>query len=95
MTHPYPRKALAFLLTLGIAAALGSCTYRELATAPNTASGAQDLTRALHKDIDVIVVIYAENRAFDNLYGNFPGRAEFARRDRCERPPVAGLSPAS
>ncbi|HYP57388.1 MAG TPA: alkaline phosphatase family protein, partial [Beijerinckia sp.] len=23
--------------------------------------------------IDTIVVIYAENRSFDNLYGNFPG----------------------
>ena len=29
-------------------------------------------TRALRSDIDTIVVIYAENRAFDNLYGNFP-----------------------
>jgi len=29
-------------------------------------------TRALRNDIDTIVVIYAENRAFDNLYGNFP-----------------------
>ena len=24
-------------------------------------------------DVDTIVVIYAENRGFDNLYGNFPG----------------------
>jgi acid phosphatase len=30
-------------------------------------------TRALQRDVDTIVVIYAENRAFDNLYGNFPG----------------------
>ena len=30
-------------------------------------------TRALRSKIDNIVVIYAENRAFDNLYGNFPG----------------------
>jgi acid phosphatase len=30
------------------------------------------VTRALRNDIDTIVVIYAENRAFDNLYGNFP-----------------------
>jgi acid phosphatase len=29
--------------------------------------------RALRAKIDTIVVIYAENRAFDNLYGNFPG----------------------
>src|SRR5262249_39886379 len=25
------------------------------------------------KRIDTVVVIYAENRSFDNLYGNFPG----------------------
>jgi acid phosphatase len=27
----------------------------------------------LREKVDTIVVIYAENRAFDNLYGNFPG----------------------
>jgi acid phosphatase len=30
-------------------------------------------TRALQSKVGTIVVIYAENRAFDNLYGNFPG----------------------
>src|SRR6266481_7397460 len=25
------------------------------------------------QDIDTVVVIYAENRSFDNLYGSFPG----------------------
>jgi acid phosphatase len=30
-------------------------------------------TRALRANVSTIVVIYAENRAFDNLYGNFPG----------------------
>src|SRR5260370_24196300 len=30
------------------------------------------VTRAVRSQIDTIVVIYAENRAFDNLYGNFP-----------------------
>ena len=42
------------------------------------------------QDIDTIVVIYAENRSFDNLYGSFPGAnglsqltpAEYAQRDR-------------
>ena len=31
------------------------------------------VTQDLRDKIDTIVVIYAENRAFDNLYGNFPG----------------------
>lgn len=30
-------------------------------------------TRALRAEVKTIVVIYAENRAFDNLYGGFPG----------------------
>lgn len=30
-------------------------------------------TQALRAKVSTIVVIYAENRAFDNLYGNFPG----------------------
>ena len=30
--------------------------------------------------IDTVVVIYAENRSFDNLYGHFPGRQRPAER---------------
>jgi len=39
------------------------------------ASPARDriVTAALRAKVHNIVVIYAENRAFDNLYGNFPG----------------------
>ena len=40
------------------------------ADAPGSADTAQ--TRAL-RAIDTVVVIYAENRSFDNLYGTFPG----------------------
>ena len=53
------------------------------------------------QDIDTIVVLYAENRSFDNLYGSFPGAnglsqvtpAEYMQRDRDgsvlkELPPV-------
>ena len=36
------------------------------------------MTRALRADIDTVVIIYAENRAFDNLYGNFPGAHNLA-----------------
>ncbi|MFT3803043.1 MAG: acid phosphatase [Burkholderiaceae bacterium] len=32
-----------------------------------------DVTAALQKNVQNIVVIYAENRSFDNLFGNFPG----------------------
>ena len=50
-----------------------SCVPANLATAPNPAATPLGRTAALRSDIDTIVVIYAENRAFDNLYGNFPG----------------------
>jgi acid phosphatase len=52
-----------------VCAMLGACS-----NPPPTAARLSDeaVTRALRQDIDTIVVIYAENRAFDKLYGNFP-----------------------
>jgi len=35
--------------------------------------GTDPSTQVLRSQVKTIVVIYAENRAFDNLYGNFPG----------------------
>src|SRR6266403_3905143 len=62
------RACLTLLFTFGLAAALAGCANRVLVS-----SGGDAATRALRAKIDTIVVIYAENRAFDNLYGNFPG----------------------
>jgi acid phosphatase len=56
------------LLALAAAAALGACANKNIM--PRTGDAT---TTALRSKIDTIVVIYAENRAFDNLYGNFPG----------------------
>jgi acid phosphatase len=56
------------LLAFGIAA-LAGCANQDLVRN----SGEAAVTRALRSKIDTIVIIYAENRAFDNLYGNFPG----------------------
>jgi len=54
--------------------ALCGCTQRDLDTTPGATGGKSAAsTRALRSHVDTIVVIYAENRAFDNLYGNFPG----------------------
>jgi acid phosphatase len=58
------------LLAFGFAAALAACANQDLRP---SAGGRGVTTRALRTKIDTIVVIYAENRAFDNLYGNFPG----------------------
>ena len=63
-------------LFFGLAAAmLGSCADKNLATVPARADadGTAATTRALRSKVDTIVVIFAENRAFDNLYGHFPG----------------------
>ncbi|WP_159229461.1 acid phosphatase [Pseudomonas syringae group genomosp. 3] len=49
------------------------------------------LDRALRENVKTVVVIYAENRSFNNLFGNFPGvqkplssvrPAEYQQRDR-------------
>jgi acid phosphatase len=61
------RSLMALILAVGVA----SCANRTLVTTP--VSPADATTRALRAKVDTIVVIYAENRAFDNLYGNFPG----------------------
>jgi acid phosphatase len=54
-------------LTLVAAAVLSACN------SSNDASTPQDPTAQLQAKVKNVVVIYAENRAFDNLYGNFPG----------------------
>ena len=64
----------SFLAGFAIAVALCGCTQRDLsATSGGTGSASAASTRALQSKVDTIVVIYAENRAFDNLYGHFPG----------------------
>ena len=71
-------------LALACAAALVSCAHQDR---PAPAGAADATTQALRSKVDTIVVIYAENRAFDNLYGNFPGaRALSEVVDRDGRP---------
>ena len=65
------RRALFPLLAaLGLAAISAGCAHRNIVL---SAGGRDTTTRALRSKIDTVVVIYAENRAFDNLYGRFPG----------------------
>jgi acid phosphatase len=52
-------------LALGVLALLSACGGDD--TPP------VDTTAALQSKVQNIVVIYAENRSFDNLFGNFPG----------------------
>jgi acid phosphatase len=68
-----------FLTGLGIAAVavgggLGGCTPSD--QTGNTSSAAlsgAELDRALRDKVKNVVVIFAENRSFNNLFGDFPG----------------------
>jgi acid phosphatase len=65
-----PRAGRSLLLALGFVATLVGCANKNIISG----SGKGDATtRALRSKVDTIVVIYAENRAFDNLFGNYPG----------------------
>ncbi|HEV7359437.1 MAG TPA: acid phosphatase [Steroidobacteraceae bacterium] len=74
MAHPTRLRAYRYLLYWLCGAALTSCMQRDLATAPASKRDSSiAISQALRNQVDNIVVIYAENRAFDNLYGNFQG----------------------
>ena len=55
-----------------LGAMIGACTLPATSIKSRATEG-NATTQALRDKVKVIVVIYAENRAFDNLYGNFPG----------------------
>ena len=86
------RAALALSCTALIAAALSSCTTTPVPAAPVGAGTTLSVSRALRADIDTIVVIYAENRAFDNLYGNFPGARNLSEVLDRDGHPLAGYN---
>ncbi|HSY97716.1 MAG TPA: acid phosphatase [Steroidobacteraceae bacterium] len=67
---------LGFAILAGCAGESGLPTSRISNGISNGIANSDDAdaaTRALRSRIGTIVVIYAENRAFDSLYGNFPG----------------------
>ena len=61
-----PIKPIALLTPLAIAAVLSL-------SACGDSDSPVDTTTALKNKVQNVVVIYAENRSFDNLFGNFPG----------------------
>ena len=76
---------------LAACAVLGACSNPQASSrAPSAGTWADEsgTTQALRNDIDTVVVIFAENRAFDNLYGNFPnarGLREVVAADGADR----------
>ena len=87
------RRFLAGAAALGVGAATlsaygGSGPDSPAKTAPLTPA---ELDSKLHEQVKTIVVIYAENRSFNNLFANFPGvekplsalkPADYQQRDR-------------
>jgi len=82
---PYPLRATPRLITLALVT-LGTCASALAQSSSDDAAS----TAALRSKVKNVVVIYAENRSFDNLFGHFPGAngvanasaASMAQRDR-------------
>ncbi|SDC59608.1 acid phosphatase [Paraburkholderia lycopersici] len=71
---PARRRVLGGLAAVGVGLALGGCQTPEQSAAAATRSAADSrVDAALRDQVRQIVVIYAENRSFVNLYGNYPG----------------------
>lgn len=70
---PGRRRILGGMAAFGASLALGGCeTGPSGEAAPRSAADLR-LDQALREQVRHIVVIYAENRSFANLYGDFPG----------------------
>ncbi|CAG4918597.1 acid phosphatase [Paraburkholderia saeva] len=98
---PERRRVLTGLAAVGIGLALTGCKT-DLQSAGSGPRSAADLRldAALHDQVRHIVVIYAENRSFANLYGNFPGvqhpldavpASRYVQLDRDGKTPLAQL----
>jgi len=76
LDNPERRRILAGFAAIGAGLALTGChTLEQANDNGNKPRSAADLRldAALRANVKHIVVIYAENRSFSNLYGNFPG----------------------
>jgi acid phosphatase len=66
-------KSIALLTPIALSATLALAACNDGSSSGSTTTPPVDTTAALQKDVQNIVVIYAENRSFDNLFGTFPG----------------------
>ncbi|TCW75367.1 acid phosphatase [Burkholderia sp. SRS-46] len=70
---PDRRRVLGGIAAFGASVALAGCETQPLAGAAPRSAADLRLDDALRHHVRNIVVIYAENRSFANLYGDFPG----------------------
>ncbi|MCV4264486.1 acid phosphatase [Pseudomonas capsici] len=92
-TNPSRRRFLGGMAALGAGVTLGgyaNAQEKPPARAEKHLTGVE-LDKALKQHIKTVVVIYAENRSFNNLFGDFPGvekplsalkPADYQQRDR-------------
>jgi acid phosphatase len=87
------RRFLGGVAVLGAGAALTAYGNQDNVPGetPDRPLSAEELDKALHDHVKTVVVIYAENRSFNNLFGDFPGvekplsalqPADYQQRDR-------------
>src|SRR5690242_20823553 len=74
--NPQRRRLLGGLAAAGAGLALGGAGAEAIAGAGPAAAAPTKLDALLRERIQRVVVIYAENRSFNNLFANFPGVAE-------------------
>ncbi len=69
------RRFLGGAAVLGVGATLSACGNTSEAPGKPVARPLtpQELDQALHDQVKTVVVIYAENRSFNNLFADFPG----------------------
>jgi acid phosphatase len=72
--------------------AICACTLPKTFFKPHGPEG-DPTTQALRDKVKIIVVIYAENRAFDNLFGNFPGAHGLADVVDADARPLPAYAP--
>jgi acid phosphatase len=98
---PARRRVLGGIAAVGVGLALSGCQTSETnaGVGPRSATDAR-VDAALRDQVRHIVVIYAENRSFTNLYGNFPGvqtplsgvpASRYVQLDRDGKTPLAQL----
>lgn len=87
------RRFLGGAAVLGVGATLSACGNTSEAPSPPVTRPLtpQELDKALREQVKTVVVIYAENRSFNNLFADFPGvekplsaltAKDFQQRDR-------------
>ncbi|MBH3369534.1 acid phosphatase [Pseudomonas carnis] len=87
------RRFLGGAAVLGVGATLSACGNTSEAPSPPVARPLtpKELDKALREQVKTVVVIYAENRSFNNLFADFPGvekplsaltTKDFLQRDR-------------